>query len=329
MKKLILTAVAATALCSTSGLAADLKPVLKAAPAVAAPSPWDWAFGGALMSDYNFRGISQSNRGPSVTAYSETRYTVNPSWQFYAGSQYWAVTLPTNPTCECDIYGGIRPTFGPFAFDFGAIYYWYPKERQHADVVGAPFPSFPNGNVTLRDTDYWEVYGKVTYEIVKDRFAIGGNVYYSPDWLNTGADGTYASVTAKFTGTPVKLNIGVVDEVGWYVSGEFGHYWFGTTDVVPGVLLNPITGVGGVPLPDYNTWNLGLALTWKVATLDLRYYDTDLSKANCNVLTADSNATFAAGNITPLNPGGFGSKWCNAAFVGTLKFDLTAMTNLK
>jgi uncharacterized protein (TIGR02001 family) len=329
MKKLILTAVATTALCSTSGLAADLKPILKAAPAVVAPTPWDWAFGGALMSDYNFRGISQSNRGPSVTAYSETRYTVNPSWQFYAGSQYWAVTLPTNPTCECDIYGGIRPTFGPFAFDFGAIYYWYPKERQHADVVGAPFPSFPNGNVTLRDTDYWEVYGKVTYEIVKDRFAIGGNVYYSPDWLNTGADGTFASVTAKFTGTPVKVNIGVVDEIGWYVSGEFGHYWFGTTDVVPGVLLNPITGVGGVPLPDYNTWNLGLALTWKVATLDLRYYDTDLSKANCNVLTADPNATFATGNITPLNPGGFGSKWCNAAFVGTLKFDLTAMTNLK
>ena len=62
------------------------------------------------MSDYNFRGISQSNRGPSVTAYSETRYTVNPNFQFYAGSQYWAVTLPTSPTAEVDLYGGIRPT---------------------------------------------------------------------------------------------------------------------------------------------------------------------------------------------------------------------------
>jgi hypothetical protein len=97
MKKLVLAAAAATVLCTTSGLAADLKPVLKAPPAVeATPSPWDWAFGGALMSDYNFRGISQSNRGPSVTAYSETRYNVNSNWQLYAGSQYWAVTLPTD-----------------------------------------------------------------------------------------------------------------------------------------------------------------------------------------------------------------------------------------
>ena len=122
MKKVVLSVVAAAVLCAGPALAADMRPVLKA-PA-APPSPWDVAFGAALMSDYNFRGISQSNLGPSATAYVETRYNVNSNLQFYYGSQYWAVTLPTNPTCECDIYGGIRPTFGPFAFDFGAIYYW-------------------------------------------------------------------------------------------------------------------------------------------------------------------------------------------------------------
>jgi uncharacterized protein (TIGR02001 family) len=315
MKKLVLTAIAATVLGASSVLAADLRPVLKAAPPAAAPSPWDWAFGGALMSDYNFRGISQSNRGPSVTAYSETRYNVNSAWQLYAGSQYWAVTLPTNPTCECDIYGGIRPTFGPLAFDFGAIYYWYPKERQHADVLGAPFPAFPNGNSTLRQTDYWEVYGKVIWELLKDRFAVGANVYYSPDWLHTGAFGTYASVTAKLTMPSVKLSVGVIDELGWYVSGEVGRYWLGTTDLVPGVFAPAIN------LPDYWTWNLGLAFTWKVATFDIRYYDTDLSKVQCNLLTGDPNAI--------LTPAGNASKWCNASVVGALKFDLTAMTNLK
>jgi uncharacterized protein (TIGR02001 family) len=316
MKKLVLAAAAATVLCTTSGLAADLKPVLKAPPAVeATPSPWDWAFGGALMSDYNFRGISQSNRGPSVTAYSETRYNVNSNWQLYAGSQYWAVTLPTNPTCECDLYGGIRPTFGPVAFDFGYIYYWYPKERQHADVLGAPFPAFPNGNSTLRQTDYWEVYGKVTWELLKDRFAVGANVYYSPSWLHTGAFGTYASVTAKLTMPSVKLSLGVIDELGWYVSGEAGRYWLGTTNFVPGVFSPAIN------LPDYTTWNLGLAFTWKVATFDIRYYDTDLSKVQCNLLTGDPNAILTAG--------GLASKWCNASIVGALKFDLTALTNLK
>src|ERR1700716_4037752 len=134
MKKLILSVIAAAAL-ATPALAADLKMALKAPPPP--PSPWDIAFGAALMSDYNFRGISQSNRGPAVTAYSETRYNVDKDLQLYAGSQYWAVTLPTNPTCECDFYGGIRPTFGPLALDFGVIYYYYPKETQHANVPGA------------------------------------------------------------------------------------------------------------------------------------------------------------------------------------------------
>ena len=99
----------------------------------AAVSPWDWAFGGALMSDYNFRGISQSNRGPSVTAYSEGRYNVNPSFQLYLASQYWAVTLPTNPTAEVDVFGGVRFTAGPVALDIGGMYYWYPREKQHND----------------------------------------------------------------------------------------------------------------------------------------------------------------------------------------------------
>jgi len=311
-------------LSATSAFAADMPVKAKMMPAPES-SPWDGAFGGALMTDYNFRGISQSNRGESVTAYSETRYNATSNMQLYFGQQYWAVTLPTNPTCECDIYAGIRPTVGPLSFDLGAIYYWYPRERQHATgaIPAAVFPAFPNGNATLKDTDFWEVYGKVTWDAIKDKLAIGANVYYSPSWLKTGANGTYASVTAKFTGDPVKVNLLGMNEIGWYISGEVGHYFLGTTNVVPGVFVPAIN------LPDYSTWNAGLAFTYKVATLDLRYYDTDLSKANCNVLTGDPNAAFAAGNVTALNPGGMGSKWCGAAFVAAMKFDLTMMANIK
>ena len=71
-----------------------------------------------------------------------------------------------------------------------------------------------------------------------------------------------------------------------------------------------------VALPDYTTWNLGVGFTWKVFTLDLRYYDTDLSKLNCNLLTGDPGA-----NVT-------GSKWCGEAFIAKLSFDLT-LANLK
>jgi hypothetical protein len=312
MKKLVLSAIAATVLCTSSALAADLKPILKAPPPVAV-SAWDFAFGGATMSDYNFRGISQSSRGASGTIYSETRYNVNSNWQLYAGTQYWAVALPTNPSCECDLYAGIRPTFGPVALDFGYIYYWYPKERQvFLDAAGRAV-LFPTPAIwTLRDTDYWEVYGKGTFEAMKDRLWIGGNFYYSPSWLNTGAYGAYASVTAKVAGPAVKMSIGPVDEIGWYVSGEFGHYWLGTTDPI----------LGNVNLPDYSTWNAGLALTWKVFTVDVRYYDTDLTTAQCFALTGDISGLPGGGG--PLGQ----SKWCNPTVIVAFKVDITG-ANLK
>jgi hypothetical protein len=315
MKKILLSLAAVAALGAAPALAADLK-VKAPVKAVEAPSPWDWAFGGALMSDYNFRGISQSNKGPSVTAYSETRYNVNADWQLYAGAQYWAVTLPTNPTCECDLYGGIRPTLGPLALDFGFIYYWYPRERGHASVVaGVPAPgyaepAYANGNMTYNDTDYWEVYGKGTWEVVKDKFWLGFNEYYSPNWLHTGAYGNFASGTAK-VGLP-SFNAPIFGDVGWYVSGQVGYYWFGTTGVDPFVFTAP------TKLPNYLYWDAGIAFTWKVATLDLRAVGTNLSKVNCNILTGDPGASGV-----PL-----GSNWCSTTFIATLKFDLT-LANLK
>jgi hypothetical protein len=301
---------------ATSAMAADMQ--VKAPRKAVEVSPWDIAFGGALMSDYNFRGISQSDRGPSVTAYVETRYNVNPNFQLYAGSQYWAVDLPTHASCECDFYAGIRPTVGPVAFDFGFIYYWYPRERQV--FLDAPFPTgvatFVPTNFpwTVRDTDYWEVYGKVTWDVIKDRFALGANFYYSPDWLGSGASGFYASGTAKLTMQSFNFPTLVGSkEVGWYISGEVGHYSLGTTDPI----------LGSVNLPDYWTWNVGVAFTHGVFTLDLRYYDTDASKEECFALTGDLRGL--AGGSNPIGQ----SKWCNASFVVSTKFDLTVLTNVK
>src|SRR5262245_64664614 len=118
MKKCVMSPGAAATMCSGAALAADM-PVKARPVVVAVTSPWDWAFGAALMTDYNFRGISQSNRGPSTTAYSEVRYNVNSSFQLYFASQSWAVTLPTNPTAEVDVFGGFRVTQGPVALDIG------------------------------------------------------------------------------------------------------------------------------------------------------------------------------------------------------------------
>ena len=68
----ITASLAAVALTASSAFAADL--VTKAPKKSPEPtSCFDVAFGGGLQSDYNFRGISQSDKGPSAYAYIEPR----------------------------------------------------------------------------------------------------------------------------------------------------------------------------------------------------------------------------------------------------------------
>src|SRR5262245_41444597 len=337
MKTVVLSVAAALAVSvAAPAFAADMPAKApKAAPA-AAPSPWDIAFGAAVMNDYNFRGISQSDRGPAGFAYFEPRYNITPDVQLYGGIAATSVKLATDPTAEIDLYGGIRPTFGPVQFDIGAIYYWYPRETQFCgNPSGAPNPpftgpcggnpGFPNGNTTLSDTDFWEVYGKVLWT-VNPIVTLGANLYYSPSWLHTGASGTYASGTAKFTTPEGMLPHGLLA----YLSGEAGYYWLGTTDYLPGVYTNFPTGPSGpagtlgADLPSYAYWNVGVGLNWKVLTLDLRYHDTNLSKADCNLLTADPLATIIPGGVAINNTATFASSnWCGAAFVAKLSADLT------
>ena len=80
MKKLVLLATA-LAMVSGSALAADLRVKAVKAPPPVAFDPWDVAFGAALMNDYVFRGVTQSNHKPSVAAYFEPRYNINKDVQ--------------------------------------------------------------------------------------------------------------------------------------------------------------------------------------------------------------------------------------------------------
>lgn len=321
-------ALSTTAVLLSAGLAVAADMPVKAPPAPpAVANPWDIGFGGAIMSDYNFRGISQSNRRPSVTGYFEPRYNITPDVQLYAGVGGYSIEFPNNAAAEIDIYGGIRPTFGKLALDFGIWYYYYPGGRMFTGAVppalaafGTPNPfctnlfTAANGacNAIKNDLSFVEFYGKATYTF-NDNFAVGAAVYYDPNWLNSGADGVYLNGNAKYTGAALPNGLG------WYVSGDIGRYWFGTTDAF----------YAFTPLPDYTTWDIGVGLTYKVFTLDFRYYDTDLTKANCNVLTGAHTASFAAGNITAINPSGLGTNWCGAAFVVALKADLTLNANVK
>src|SRR5215470_12657876 len=123
LMKMLVTAVALV-LISGQVFAADMP--VKAAKAPAPFDPWDIAFGGILTSDYIFRGITQSNHQPSVAAYFEPRYNVNKDLQLYIGAMVDSISFANRAAAEVDVYGGVRPTFGAFALDFGVWGYLYP-----------------------------------------------------------------------------------------------------------------------------------------------------------------------------------------------------------
>ena len=331
---------------TSSALAADMATKAPPAPPAPPPSPWDVAISAALMNDYNFRGITQSRHNPSTAAGFEARYTFNPQWQAYAGISGESIDFPNHAAAEIDFYGGIRPTFDKLALDFGVWYYWYPGgECFNGDFTTpcAPpgsnaFPGLflPNGNVVKGNLSFVEIYGKATYTI-NDQWAVGVQEWYSPSVLNSGADGWFTTGNITYTVPSAMLPGGI----GMLISGDVGYWALGTSSnfycttgfpngspvVTPG---NVCAGAfpGGVPYQSYLTWDAGISFTYKAFTLDLRYYDTNLTKAECNVFVSDHTSTFDPGSVTNLNPGGLASNWCDAAFVAKLSF-ATNLSSIK
>jgi uncharacterized protein (TIGR02001 family) len=302
-----------------SSFAADMNVVTKAPAAPVVVSPWDIAFGSAAMTDYNFRGITQSNHKPSVAAYFEPRYNINDSLQAYAGVSGESISFPNRAAAEVDFYTGIRPTFGKLALDFGFWEYYYPGGQCFNTPAFGTDCTTPlaNGNVIKSDLSFWELYGKATYTL-NDQFSFGGSLFWSPSVLNSGADGTYVAGTAKYTLPNV-----LPHDIGWFVSADVGHWFLGTSDSFYGTAAYP----NGIPYKSYTNWDVGLAFTWKQFTLDLRYFDTNLSKGDCNAFTSDHTAG-GFSNVSAINPGGAGSNWCGSAFIAKISVDLTS-ANLK
>ena len=67
-------------------------------------------------------------------------------------------------------------------------------------------------------------------------------------------------------------------DVGFYASADGGYWWLGTSDAFYGTAAFPT----GVLYTSYNAnIDVGIGFTWKVFTLDFRYYDTNLNKGDC------------------------------------------------
>ncbi len=320
MKRIAVSLLVVASFASSAAFGADM--AVKAPPAAAPPpSPWDVVVTGALMSDYNFRGITQSDHRPSTQGGFEWRYNFNPNFQGYFGLSGESIDFPNNAAAEIDIYGGVRPTFGKLALDFGVWEYYYPGGTCFNPVVCAGSTFVPGtaltalgGNVVKADESFTEFYAKGTYT-VNDNLSFGLQEWYSPSVANTGADGWFTTGNTTVTLPSAWFKNGF----GGYVSGDLGYWALGTSDAF----------YGFTNYTSYATWDLGFGWTWKVLTLDLRYYDTDLSKSECNAFTSAQSVSFSQSFVTAQNPNGLGTNWCGPAFIAKLSASIDFNSNLK
>ena len=137
-----------------------------AAPAAPEAKP-DWTFTGNanLFSDYRFRGISQTNKKPAF----QGGFDVAHSSGFYAGN--WNSNVDSaffnGANIEMDFYGGYKMAVGPFALDFGALYYYYPGSGTGN--------TFKIDNTELYAGATWGPLSVKYYHAVSDFFGIDGS----------------------------------------------------------------------------------------------------------------------------------------------------------
>ncbi|UMY16462.1 hypothetical protein MMB17_17380 [Methylobacterium organophilum] len=293
---------AGTLLCAQAEAADLAAPKEMPAEAKAADNLIGFSFFSRYATDYNFRGVSQSNLQGSYQTYFEVNFFNN---FFYTAFATLQTRLPTQPDFEFDLMAGIRPTWDKFTFDLGILYYFYPNEKRiyGFDAVNNPFP------ITQANSDFYEGAAKVLYQAT-DALVLGANVYHTPNFFGTHAVGTYASGTAAYT-LPASLFSFLPEAYagGFSISGELGYFTLGAARTSATGPFNPVTGrFPSVNLSSYLYGNVGISYAYKNLLLDVRYHDTDLTPSECFTFTGDYRGFLNGGT----------SRWCGSAFIGTI-----------
>lgn len=209
-------------------------------------SSFTYSFNIGVISDYRFRGISQSSEDPTLFGGVDIGYGI-----FYAG--VWAAGLDfsadgavppfifgEDAEVEIDVYAGIKPVLGPVTFDLAVLGYLYPSA---SDVAG--------------ELDYVEfkLFASAT---PFTNFSIAGGVYISPEY--SGELGS--TVTPEFTAA--------------YTLPAFGPITPAVSGTVGAVTGDDAAFQAFFGDDKYVYWNAGISFTIEKITLDFRYWDTDI-----------------------------------------------------
>lgn len=167
-------------LASLIALAAALPALAEEAPAPADPL----SFNLGVVSDYRYRGISQSRLKPVLQGgidYADTSGFYVGTW---ASTIKWIKDIPGgNAGVEVDLYGGHRSELAKgLTLDVGGLYYLYPGNKLK-DIAG-----FANSNT-------FELYAALTYGPLTAKYSYSTTPLFGN--VNSKHSG-YFDVTANF-----------------------------------------------------------------------------------------------------------------------------------
>jgi uncharacterized protein (TIGR02001 family) len=256
---------------SLSAAAALAVPMLAAAQAAPA-SPVTGNM--TIASDYRFRGISQTYRGPAIQggidyAHASGFYVGN--WNSNVASQQF----PAGSGIEMDFYAGWKKSFGDIGIDIGTIYYYYPNAEFNEEVGStAGSAKFDNWEIYLGAS--WKWLSAKFYYALSDYFGLANEQADGGFFVNRetdaplggrgSSDGTwYLDLTATF---PMTKELSIVAHYGILEVEKYSEL-------------------------DYKDWKLGVTYDLSGWILGAAYVDTD----------ADKNWYYALGSKGPRETG--------------------------
>lgn len=135
-----------------------------------------------LVSDYRFRGVSQSGEDPAI----QGGFTVSHDSGLYVGT--WGSSINFSGGTEIDFFGGYSTEITPgVKIDGGVTYYWYPSGTGATDVI-EPYIS-ASGNVG-------PVFTKIGLAFAPDQQSLS----------DSSAVYVYTDASTPIPGTPLSLN---------------------------------------------------------------------------------------------------------------------------
>ena len=135
------------------------------------------------VSDYRFRGVSESDRDPALQGSVDISYH-----GFYAGAWASSIARTADTNVELDLYAGYTGSAGPLEYDFGVIAYLYPG----GDGTGNVYEGKASVAYTLGPAT-----GKLTLNYAPDQENLDGDNLYINGELRVGIPTTPVTAFAS------------------------------------------------------------------------------------------------------------------------------------